>query len=387
MSGFEDMVDGLRQSIEIPGQVREKTEAAFARIAENVQSREPALPVRKGRGGTSIWRRRAALLAAAALAVSVISVSASVYLRWSRGLQEGMEASDAQYEMLEKSGLAASLDQACVQSGVTVTAQQSVADNYALYLSFRVEGYRPPEGAEPDFENVRVLVGEDEGYYAPVSLASAFYGETLSDAGPGGGAVYPDGIPLAQKAPRGYVGEDGGMEYLICMTSEEKGYFLGKPVSVELTNLGTAAEETFAADVKGAWTFAWTLSGEEGEPRELEPDAPVGESGCTLLRAELSPISLCLTFQCADVQDGDARGTVPEFTGFRMKDGTVCTGLHGGSTHRMTPLDSNVRSSIIATGKVIDADQVESLLFLRPGAQDSQSVRDEDIWEVRLESL
>ena len=106
-----------------------------------------------------------------------------------------------------------------------------------------------------------------------------------------------------------------------------------------------------------------------------------------LLRAELSPISLCLTFQCADVQDGDARGTVPEFTGFRMKDGTVCTGLHGGSTHRMTPLDSNVRSSIIATGKVIDADQVESLLFLRPGAQDSQSVRDEDIWEVRLESL
>ena len=62
-------------------------------------------------------------------------------------------------------------DASATDAGVTVSAQQSITDNYYTYLSFKVEGYRLEDGKQPDFENVSVTVDGKQDF----SSGSSFY--------------------------------------------------------------------------------------------------------------------------------------------------------------------------------------------------------------------
>ena len=86
-------------------------------------------------------------------------------------MAEGMQATETQQKQLEDNGMAAFTSQSCTDAGVTVTAQQSITDNYNSHISFKVEGFQVEDGQQPDFGSISVLVnGKDD-----LNLDAGFY--------------------------------------------------------------------------------------------------------------------------------------------------------------------------------------------------------------------
>ena len=75
-----------------------------------------------------------------------------------------------------------------------------------------------------------------------------------------------------------YVMDDGSMEYrMILFNNEERGYFLNKPIHVEIENLGTSQKADYIPGIEGRWSFDWTLGGAD-DTLVFEPDMPLGDS-------------------------------------------------------------------------------------------------------------
>ena len=77
-------------------------------------------------------------------------------------MAEGMQATETQQKQLEDNGMAAFTSQSCTDAGVTVTAEQSITDNYNSHISFKVEGFQVEDGQQPDFGSISVLVDGKE---------------------------------------------------------------------------------------------------------------------------------------------------------------------------------------------------------------------------------
>ena len=92
-------------------------------------------------------------------------------MKWSTGMAEGMQATETQQKQLEDNGMAAFTSQSCTDAGVTVTAEQSITDNYNSHISFKVEGFQVEDGQQPDFGSISVLVDGKED----LNLDAGFY--------------------------------------------------------------------------------------------------------------------------------------------------------------------------------------------------------------------
>ena len=104
-----------------------------------------------------------------------------------KGLKEELQITQEQQENLQENGMAAFADASVTDAGITVSAQQSITDNYYTYLSFKVEGYHLEDGKQPDFENVYVTVDGKQDF----NSGSSFYNGII--AGNDGMGVYADG--------------------------------------------------------------------------------------------------------------------------------------------------------------------------------------------------
>lgn len=105
-------------------------------------------------------RKKLPLIALAAALVLATLTGAAVYTRWSDSAQGSYNPSQELKEQAEKSGLSVMLEQTTGQEtpndvltatdqGITVTAVQSIVDNYGGMLVFRVEGFDLPEEGRP----------------------------------------------------------------------------------------------------------------------------------------------------------------------------------------------------------------------------------------------
>ena len=166
---------------------------------------------------------------AAAIAFGTLTICAAAYMNWNNGLTESLQISEEQEKVLEDTGMAAFSGASCTDAGVTVSAQQSITDNYYTYLSFKVEGYDLEDGAEPSFENISVTLENQKDF----SWGGSFYDGMIQ--GPDGRVIYADGTPIDYEQPieGHYVREDGSLEYhMVLAKSSEKGFFMGKPIHV-----------------------------------------------------------------------------------------------------------------------------------------------------------
>lgn len=390
MSRFEDMIHGLQQDTEVP-------EYVWQRYMEALST----LPDKENRGyGAHAGRSRRWMLpvaAAAALTVGVVSVSASAYLHWSRSLEEKLQITTEQEQVLEEQKLAAPIGQSVTQGDVTVTAQQSIVDNYVAYLSFKVEGYEVEEGVQPDFASVDIQI-EGEGDYT-LGRSYGFYNGMV--VGSDGGPVHAsDGTPWGEDEAVNYMMEDGSLEYLIRMVSAREGAFLDKQVHVELKDLGIYKQKAgdITTEAEGTWSFDWTLTGSD-EMKEYELNAPLGDSGATLVQAELSPVSISLQYdlprreeteQAVD-QDGNAfihttYAEPPYFYGVQLKDGTILGHLSNGGAEGYEDDQSDLYHVRTSFTRVITVDEVESLLFVKSSPAGEQPLTEENLYVVPLEA-
>ena len=367
-----DTIYTLQQNIEIPDIVTEKANMAFEQIRKDAGSSSDKIvtyqkPVKKSR------KKYVAAALIATMTVGAVSAYAA-YTNWSHGMKEELRISEEQQKNLEANGMAAFSDASVTDAGVTVTAQQSITDNYYTYLSFKVEGYSVEKGVQPDFETISVTAdGQD------VSWGGRFYDGMIS--GDDGMVVNADGSALETEADgsmiENYVMDDGSLEYHMILKSHEKGFFTGKQLHVELENLGTVAKAQYFPDIEGSWKLDMTLGGAD-TAKYIETNEKLGDTETTVTGVELSPVSMRVTYDFPKTEPRmeefeDENGEIqtiawpaqPPFAfGIRLKDGTVMKYISAGS--ESTGYTSEEGQEYVVSfplDRVIDPDQVEAVLF------------------------
>lgn len=366
-----DTIYTLQQNIEIPDIVTEKANMAFEQIRKDAGSSDKIVtyqkPVKKS--------RKKYMVAALIATMTVGAVSAyAAYTNWSHGMKEELRISEEQQKNLEANGMAAFSDASVTDAGVTVTAQQSITDNYYTYLSFKVEGYSVEKGVQPDFETISVTAnGQD------VSWGGRFYDGMIS--GNDGMVVNADGSAPETEADgsmiENYVMDDGSLEYHMILKSHEKGFFTGKQLHVELENLGTVAKAQYFPDIEGSWKLDMTLGGAD-TAKYIETNEKLGDTETIVTGVELSPVSMRITYDFPKTEPRmeefeDENGEIqtvawpaqPPFAfGIRLKDGTVMKYISAGS--ESTGYTSEEGQEYVVSfplDRVIDPDQVETVLF------------------------
>lgn len=196
-----------------------------------------------------------------------------------------ISATNEQKQLLQDNGISSFIGKSSTSNGITVTAGQTIVDNYFAYLTFEVEGYIPEDEYQPDFMDMKIRI---DGKEPEASFSSGF----LSDSDR----------------------HDGILEYNIMMMSAEKGYFSGKPVHIEFNNMGHYTEKAgdLTLDTAGTWTFDWAF-GSADMTESFELNAELGDTGVSVLHAELSPISVNLTYDAP----GNDKTAPPQFIGIR----------------------------------------------------------------------
>lgn len=367
-----DTIYTLQQNIEIPDIVTEKANMAFEQIRKDAGSSSDKIvtyqkPVKKSR------KKYVAAALIATMTVGAVSAYAA-YTNWSHGMKEELRISEEQQKNLEANGMAAFSDASVTDAGVTVTAQQSITDNYYTYLSFKVEGYSVEKGVQPDFETISVTADGQN-----VSWGGRFYDGMIP--GDDGMVVNADGSALETEADgsmiENYVMDDGSLEYHMILKSHEKGFFTGKQLHVELENLGTVAKAQYFPDIEGNWILDMTLGGAD-TAKYIETNEKLGDTETIVTGVELSPISMRITYDFPKTEPRmeefeDENGEIqtiawpaqPPFAfGIRLKDGTVMKYISAGS--ESTGYTSEEGQEYVVSSpldRVIDPDQVEAVLF------------------------
>ena len=367
-----DTIYTLQQNIEIPDIVTEKANMAFEQIRKDAGSSSDKIvtyqkPVKKS--------RKKYVIAALVATMTVGAVSAyAAYTNWSHGMKEELRISEEQQKNLEANGMAAFSDASVTDAGVTVTAQQSITDNYYTYLSFKVEGYSVEKGVQPDFETISVTAdGQD------VSWGGRFYDGMIS--GDDGMVVNADGSEPETEADgsmiENYVMDDGSLEYHMILKSHEKGFFTGKQLHVELENLGTVAKAQYFPDIEGNWILDMSLGGAD-TAKYIETNEKLGDTETIVTGVELSPVSMRVTYDFPKTEPRmeefeDENGEIqtialpaqPPFAfGIRLKDGTVMKYISAGSESAgYTSEEGQEYVVSFPLDRVIDPDQVEAVLF------------------------
>ena len=358
-------------------------------IKKGVKGKNP-----KTRGsGKRKWKTMWVAVAAAVFVLGTTVCAA--YMRWTKGLERQFEATEEEKVFLEEQEIAAPASGSATVGNVTVTAQQSIVDKQFAHLSFRVEGYSLDEGEEPGFEYTSIDINGKS-----VSWNGRFYNGI--EQGEDGKSYYADGSEV-EETPDGarierFVDENGNMEFMVDLLSSGDGEdFIGKTLHVCFRNLGTVEKAAFVPDLEGVWEFDVELKGSD-ERKNFTLSEELGDSGATVTYAEISPISIAVTYQFAAEeiempavdQDGNAYmakdyDEPPMISGVRLKDGTYLTGLFGGGKSGWEDLEKGIYRSVISTNRIIDTSQVDALLFIKSYPEQDVDLSEENLYIVPVE--
>lgn len=354
MSNDMTKIEILRQEVTIPRIVQRKADEAYAMIKEQIGRSNGGQVVQHEKNDLhNIKRNRKTMLLVAAAVLMLAGLTVSAGAKWSVVMSKKWQAEESLKEQLQDEGAVSYAMQSQTQNGVTITAEQSIADHYSVFLAFRVEGFLLEEGLTPDFEALQVTVDGVDG----VNYSAGFLDEPM-------------------------ILEDGGMSYWISMTEAERGWALGKDIHVELTNLRGCKDDTGEADedsrVYGTWHFDWNLQGTDSM-REWTGTMPLGDSGAVICLVELSPISGYVEYdwprQRETRQAVGANGEpveisrlvrAPRMCGVRLEDGTEYRYLFNGDGsegYKTEDQASTLYYACRGNERIIDPDRVTALFF------------------------
>ena len=326
--------------------------------------------------------RKLMIVALAATMLLATLTGAAVFTRWSTTAQIRYNPSEDVKEQAEKSGLSVMLEEtkgeenpnevlSVTDQGITITAVQSIVDEYSADLTFKIEGFNLPEDRDPAVWPVITIDGDPHFYTA---MEGGFFdGTTRNDAGEW---VYAStGEPVKsrddeyQSVILDWVADDGSMEYTHHISfNETDGRYFGKEIEVKFSFIGVQAKKKAAPEeklVEGDWTLRWTLKG-TGDSITIEPNDKIGDSEVILLDAEIGQKTIYARYKLNDYWDG-WNELVPmphEVYGVRMKDGSCyrCVATTTGFEDQENMIYFTESSMVDA---ILDVSQVESLMFFK----------------------
>ena len=299
----------------------------------------------KNRAGIS-GKKKLLFLLAATLIMGTMT-AAAVYTRWSTTAQTRYNPSQDVKEQAEKSGLSVMLEEtkgkenpnevlSVTDQGITITAVQTIVDNYHAEIIFRIEGFDLPENKEPSVLPIVSIDGKQDYY---VSQSGWFFEGTT----------------------------DGSLEYTHYISFQETdGRYIGKEIAVTFHSIDFQSDQKAGMpepQVEGNWELKWTLTG-TSDSVTVMPNAKIGDSDVILLDAEIGQKTVRARYQLKDYWEGwDELVELPQAVcGVRMKDGSehIC----GASTSGFEDQDNMIyftESDIYDA--ILDINQVESLMF------------------------
>lgn len=338
-------------------------------------------------GKTRKLNRVAVAAIAGLLTLSAVTVSAYEIHRWSCGVKEYFQLTSEDIAKIEKKGVVDFPDekgktQSITNNGVTISAAQTIVDNYYAYVSFKVQGYQIEEGETPGFGNIQCTLDENS-----VSNCSGFYDGTIDDGS--GTAVMADGSEIPANKDGSlvdtYMQKDGTLEYHILLyTDGTKGYFKNKTLKVELKDLGIYdSKEEVKVEKEGTWSFEWKLDG-TSESMIKKMNAPIGKTGAIVTECEVSPITLRAVIDVSNMKKEmlEEGAEYPYLSGVKLKDGTLLTRITEGG--RETALKRGKVEVLFSTNRIIDIEEVESFLFVKKGWEDGEKCTEDNFYEISI---
>ena len=188
-----------------------------------------------------ISRRRLVFLAAAAVMLVAMLTGAAVFTRWSDTAQHRYNPSEEVKEQAQMSGLSVLLETenpnevlTVTDNGITITAVQTIADNYGAEVTFRIEGFDLPEGKLPQTWPEVTIDGDP--HFGGGQTGSFFDGTTINERGDWVYVSTGEPVKLQQDGEYqsvvlDFVADDGSLEYTHHIRFEETdGRYLGKEI-------------------------------------------------------------------------------------------------------------------------------------------------------------
>ena len=324
--------------------------------------------------------RKVAVIVLAACMALVMLTGAAVFNRWSKTAQNRYNPSQDIKEQAEKSGLSVMLEETKVEEnpnevlsvtdqGITITAVQTIVDNYQAEITFRIDGFELPEDEAPSVWPT-VTIDGDLFFYG--SQGGGFYdGTTRNEKGVW---VYAStGEPVKSRDDEfhsvilDYVADDGSLEYTHHISfNETDGRYFGKEIVFTFNSIDFESHQKAAPSipqVEGNWELKWTLTG-TSDSITITPNAQIGDSDVILLDAEIGQKTIRARYQVDDYWEGwDELVALPQAVqGVRMKDGTqyICGAATSGFEDQESMIYFTESDMFNA---ILDVSQVESLMF------------------------
>lgn len=330
---------------------------------------------RKKEAGISGKKKLPFLLAATLIMATM--TAAAIYTRWSTTAQNQYNPSQDIKEQAEKSGLSVMLEKAkgsknpnevlsVTDQGITITAIQTIVDNYQAEIFFRIEGFELPEGEHPHTWPTVSIDGEQQ--FHGLQSGSFFDGLTQNAEGK---TVYSSNRQPVQSDEDGclildYAANDGSLEFIYFISFEETdGRYMGKEIVFSFHSIDFQSHQRAGMpepQVEGNWELKWTLTGTDSNITAAL-NANIGDSDVILLDAEIGQISLCTRYQLKDYWVDWNEVDFPQAVqGVRMKDGSehMCRPYFSGFEDQEKMIyfmESRMSNAIL------DLNQVESLMF------------------------
>ena len=324
--------------------------------------------------------RKLMIVATAAVMLMATLTGAAVFTRWSKTAQNRYNPSEDIKEQAEKSGLSVMLEEtkgeenpnevlSVTDQGITITAVQTIVDNYQAEITFRIEGFDVPEDEYPSVWPT-VTIDGDSHFFTSQSGA-IFDGTTRNEAGE---RVYAStGEPVRcrddefQSVILQPVAADGSIEYTHYISfNETDGRYMGKEIVFTFHSVDYESDQKAGMpepQVEGNWELKWTLTGTI-DSITITPNAKIGDSDVILLDAEIGQLSVKTRYKLKDYWEGwNELVTLPQAVcGIRMKDGSehICIPSTSGFEDQ-----ENMIYFIESTmfDAILDVSQVESLMF------------------------
>ena len=330
--------------------------------------------------------RKLMIVALAATMLLATLTGAAVFTRWSTTAQIRYNPSEDVKEQAEKSGLSVMLEEtkgeenpnevlSVTDQGITITAVQTIVDNYHAEIIFRIEGFELPEEELP---HVWPVVSIDGDKHFGGGQSGWFYdGLTTNENGE---TVYAsNGLPV-QSDEEGclildMVANDGSLEYTHYISfAETDGRYIGKEIVCSFQSVDFQSHEKAGMpipQVEGNWELKWTLRG-TSDSITLTPNCKIGDSDVVLLDVEIGQKTICARYQLKEYWEGwDELAEFPQrVLGVRMKDGSEYRCGAGTSgfedEEQMLYFTENDISDAI-----LDISQVERLMFHKDWVKDT----------------
>lgn len=372
----------LNSDVEIPEVVLKKADDALTQIKESTKPVRKAKKESRFQGGFR-YAQAAAIACAVLVGAGGITVTAAVvHHLWSRGMQGNIQATEEQQKDLAEQGMVTEgpdlSNMEVTSEGITVKPTELVADGHFVHVAFQIAGYDLADGEEPCFEEVRVYTGEDENAEDGwVNMSGSFYNGIIANIN--GEPVYEDGTPLESgDFAEHYKAEDGTLEYVMTLyktDTDPEESLLGQTIHVLLKNLGTVKKAEFMNGIDGTWKFDIPVNG-ENTAKSFELNTVLENANITVLSAAISPISIRVDYEVTgELQTQEDDNGLPAVSGVVLKDGSRLLYLFNGGQSGYQEGSDTQAYLMAAFDRVIDVDQVQSLLFrLHAGDQPEEYV-------------